>query len=609
MKNKFNSIVGLALVLGIVILGNLLLNKMSVRLDITEEKLFTLSEGTVNIIESIDDRVSLKFYYSKSLEGVPPQFKNYQKRVKSLLQEYVELNDHINLEIIDPEPDSDEEEVAQRYGITGQPLGPGLNFYFGLVVSNFSGEETLPFFDVRRERFLEYDITRSLYLLNLTGKPKVGVLSSLDVLGVEAPPQMPGMPPQPNQPQGKDPWIFTNELKKFYDLVKIDAEKGEIPADVNLLMVMHAKDLNEKMQYAIDQFVLSGKNAIFFVDPMYMEDQRQQNQFQPPKPNTSLDKIFSKWGIEYSSEKITADPQLAYTDPRQKQPAVIVINENVVSDDVTTAQLSSMIMLYPGKVALKEGTEGVTYSGLISTSDQAKSLEKFKVMYNQNGLMSEFKSGGAKHDLAGIFTGKFKSAFDKAPEGATGTYKAEADAEVSVMVVADMDMLFDQYCMRKIEIMGQVLGYQPINQNTVFLNNAVEKMTGNKDLISLRSRGKFSRPFTKVADMEKDARDKWQKQEEELQSHLKSLEEKINSSLKQAGPNQLVISDEGQKAIEEFKEERRKVKKQLRDVRKNLRGDIENLGTTLKAVNILIGPFIVILFGCFIAVTKSRRVK
>lgn len=611
-KGKISSLTGLLILLGIIVFGFIVVNRLSIRYDATEDKLYTLSEGTDNILANLQDPVTFKFFYSKSLEGVPPQFKNYANRVLAMLEEYLQKSEQLNLEIIDPEPDSEEEELAQRYGIQGQALAPGINFYFGLVVSNFSGEESIPYFDMRREMFLEYDVTRSIYLLNLSGKPKVGILSALKVLGDEAPPQQFGAPP----PQDlKKPWLFTMELKKFYDLQKVAPDVDQIPSDLNLLIVMHAKDIKEKTQYAIDQYVMSGKNVIFFVDPMYMNDQQQGNPYQPPAPNNGLDKLFDKWGVEFKSDHVVLDPLLAASVPTRqgvvKHPAILQVNNSVVSkEDVVTAQLNQMVMLYPGSIKLKEGQEGIKFTPLISTTARAKSKEKFKVMYSQpNEMGRDLRGSGDPLVVSALIDGKFKSAFDKAPDGVTTPYRGEAAEESSILIVADIDMLEDRYCIQEINFMGQVLGYQPINQNTIFLNNAVEKMTGNRDLISLRSRGKFARPFDKVAEMERAARDEWQEKEQALQQKQQDLQNQINERLKKTDPNQqVVISSVVQAEIDKFRDEMRKVNKELRDVRRNLRGDIESLGTTLKAFNILFIPLLIGIFGMFMAISKSRRV-
>ncbi|MBF0199270.1 MAG: Gldg family protein, partial [Planctomycetes bacterium] len=378
----------------------------------------------------------------------------------------------------------------------------------------------------------------------------------------------------------------------------------------------NVKDLSEKTQYAIDQFVMTGKNVIFFVDPFYMKDQQMANRMQPPSSNTSLDKLFSKWGVEYAADKVTLDPTIAYKQRTQQgttlMPAVLTLNADCAEDDITTSTLNNLMMLYPGSVALKEGTEGIECTPLLSTTDDAQVQDKFRVMYSQPGkMMADLdKTSGSKKMLAAYFSGSFKSAFDKAPEGVSGEHKSVVDGKGNIIVVSDMDMLEDQYCLRPIQfIQGQILGYQALNQNTVFLNNIVEKMTGNNDLISLRSRGRSQRPFTKVAELEAAARKKFQAKEEELQKKLADVEKQINDRLSQADPTQqVVVSDVIQEQIKEFQSKKLKVSKELRKVRHDLRGSIDDLGMWLQGVNILLIPLLIALFGIFQALSRSRRV-
>lgn len=609
MVTKLNSAIGILVILGIVIFGNIVVNKINMRVDVTEDNLFTLSQGTENILGTLEDDVTLTFYFSKSLEGADEGEKIYAKRVQDMLEEYKLNSSKITLKIIDPEPDSEEEELAQRYGIAPRPTPYGEKSYFGLVVSNFSGEEAIKRFDPQREKFLEYDITRAIYLLNSSdNKLKIGVLSSVNVLGDDPPPQQQfGQPPPPQQ---EKPWLFTMELSRMYDVQKIADDVDRIPDDLNLLVVMHGKNLSEKTEYAIDQYVMSGKNVIFMVDPHFLRESQNQNQFRPPAPNTSFAKIFPKWGIDFEHSKIALDPSMAVPTRQGKHPAVLQVNQTHVSkEDPTTAQLNQIFMLFPGSVRKKDGVD-VEFIPLIQTTAEAKTEEKFKVMYTQpDGLMRDLKGGGEVLNVAGLFVGQFKSAFDKAPEGVSGTYQKESPEGVSLMVITDIDMFENQYCIQPVEMFGQVLGYRPLNQNSIFFNNAVERMVGNKDLISLRSRGEFRRPFIKVQDLENEARKKYQEEESKLQKKVSELQDKINERLKKVDPSQnTIISSTVQEEIENFKKQRLEIGRQLREVRRKLRSSIEELGIFLKTINILLLPVLIGLFGTFIAFRKSRRV-
>lgn len=607
---KLNTGIGIAVIFGIVIFGNVVANRINLRLDITDEKLYTLSEGTHAIIKSFDDVITLKLYYSRSLEGIPPQFKNYARRVEELLEEYPLHGKNISLEVIDPEPDTEAEEMAQRYGIQGHPLAPGINFYFGLIASGIAGEEVIAYFDERRENFLEYDITRSIYLVGQQGKPTLGILSGLKILGDTPPPPQFGAPPPKDL---KDAWMFTSELKKIYAVEEISSTAESIDPSVDLLLVVYPKDLSEKTQYAIDQHLLNGKNVIFFVDPLYMNEQAP-NRFAPPEPDTSLDRLFDAWGVAYKPEEVLADPIFAspVRSPEGvvKHPAWLSLTQASVNpDEVVTGELSQLLMLYPGQVGLKSGIEEVSFTPLLSTSNRAKSFDKSRITYSQaNQLMSDLSSGGEKYSLAGLFKGSFKSAFSKAPEGVSGEHLTKSKTPGAVIVVADVDMLEDQYCLQPIQIFGQVVGYEPLNQNTFFLANTVEMMSGNKDLISLRSRGKFVRPFDKVVELEADARSRFQEEEKNLQSKLQELETQINQRLQGTdASNQAIVTATVQAELEKFREERLKISRKLREVKRNLRGDIESLGTNLKVINILGMPVLIGILGLLIATGRTRR--
>ncbi len=612
-KKLFNSLLGALLILGIVVFGNVVASNLASRVDVTEESLYTLNEGTHNILDSLDAPVTLSFYWSKSLEGVPPQFKSFAKRVQELLDEYPSASKMISLEVVDPTPDSDEEEVAKRFGIQGAPLNSG-SLYFGLVASGLDDEnrQVIPGFDPQRERFLEYDITRSIYLASRGKKTKLGVLSSLKILGDSAPPPQFGAPPPQDQAKA---WMFTEVLKRMYEIEELSASAESISPDIDLLLVFLAKDLSEKMQYAVDQFVLSGKQAIFFVDPLYMNE-AQENPMMPPQADKSLDKIFDAWGIHYKSASIVGDPltatQVRSPEGNVRHPTWLTLTtDNFSKEDVSTAQLSHMLMIYPGAVAKKDGVEDVEFTPLIKTSNRAKPLDRMQVRYgNALSLMKELQTGGSEQALAGLFVGNFKSAFAKAPEGVSGEHIAQAVEKAAVMVVADVDMLEDSYCLRPLSLFpGQIIGYQPLNQNTVFLSNAVEKMTGNKELISLRSRGQFVRPFTLVNEMKQEAQVKYQAQEERLEADLKDLEEKINNRIRNESGSEAIVTAAIQKELDQFRDKRAAIATELRMVRKNLRSEVDSLGTLVKWINIGVIPLLIALYGIFAAMQRSRRLR
>jgi ABC-type uncharacterized transport system involved in gliding motility auxiliary subunit len=278
---------------------------------------------------------------------------------------------------------------------------------------------------------------------------------------------------------------------------------------------------------------------------------------------------------------------------------------------MVSADLNNLRFLYPGSFKLKDGAEGVKFEPLISTTDKAIHIDNFRIRSTPpNQLMDLFGQSPAsiKH-LAGIFSGKFKSAFDKAPEGVSGTHLSEVNKEEGhIAVVGDVDMLEDNYWVERMNIFGQSVP-RVVNQNAVLNHNLIERFAGNDDLISLRSRGRSARPFTKVKEMEEDARKKFQAKEKELQEQLSEVEKKINTLVQKADPGQkIVVNKDVQDQIKKFQAERVKVAKELRHVRKSLRSSIDDLGTKLFLINLLLIPILIGLYGIFLAASKSRRV-
>jgi ABC-type uncharacterized transport system involved in gliding motility auxiliary subunit len=290
-------------------------------------------------------------------------------------------------------------------------------------------------------------------------------------------------------------------------------------------------------------------------------------------------------------------------------PSVLDLGPDSMSEDVSTSKLNNVRVLFSGSLSANSKVESTTFTPLISSSKAAQDEDKFKLMYSRpEQLLADLKGNGSVQHLAGLYSGKFRSAFDQAPEGVDGDHIAEASEAVHIAVVADVDMLEDQYWSRNMNFMGQNI-VQALNQNTVFLNNLVEKLTGNNDLISLRSRSRFLRPFDKVLEIEEDARRKYQARESELQSQLQEVEQEIGKLMQKASPGQrVIVSPEVQAQIEEFQNKRVTVAKELRTVRRDLRSSIDELGTKLQAINILLIPFLIAIYGLFALITKSRRI-
>src|SRR3990172_852060 len=554
-----------------------------------------------------------------------PFIKNYADQVGDLLHEYaLASKGKISLEIYDPRPDSEEQEWAEKLGIQPVPLQNTVSLYFGLSGVNERGDEdVIAFFDPNREEFLEYDITRLINNLTHPEKKKLAVLSSLPLQGSFEPGQM-GMQP---------PWIIMNELEQTYDIENLETDVKTIPANVDVLMVVHPKNLSDETLFAIDQFVLRGGRLLVFVDTYCESDEQKPN---PANPNmlsqkfSELEKLFKVWGVELVKGKVAADKDLAtvVNTGSGTIPYVVWLSlgeNNMERKDVITGQLENMLLPSPG-VLKSAQTEGITYTPVLQTTKNASTIDGMSLGFTQPSmLLQRITPGTEALTLALKLSGKFKTAFpegrpaaskkdDKQAEGREeekpeGEPLKESQKETNILIVADADLLADRFSVQVQNIFGQRLA-MPFNDNLNFILNSVENLSGSNDLIRIRSRGKFTRPFTKVQEIEKAAEAKWKDQEKQLQDKVNDINRRLQEIQKPGGgqtSNRQVISSAIQDEINKYRVEKSNAQKKLREVRRNLRQDKEALGNWLFLINTFLIPSLICCIAVVVYVTKRRK--
>lgn len=588
---------------------NFIGTKLHWKLDLTEDGLYTLSEGTKKIIKSIDDEAVIKYFFSKSNEGLPIVLKNYGRRVEELLREFAGHSSNLKVEAYDPKPDSDEEETAVKYGISGAQTGVE-SFYMGAAVLYQDKTYQIPFFDPRKEIFLEYEIASMLAKLKESGGKKVlGILAGFPV-------SQPKLPPRMNMPTDEGDWLFVKELEKIYEVKELGGDTDEIPADISLLLVLHPKGISEKTEYAVEQYILRGGKAVLAVDPSAKSDPEQNSpyaQYGMQKSGSSdLKNIFKMLEIEYSPDKVVVDKdhatRVGTAGGAVQYPYWLSLDSGSFNKDVIlTNQLNSVLLVESGFFKLKSESKS-TYLSLLNSSNASGTIDAQRLSFISPRDLDSYEKVNQSLSLAGVIKGTFKSAFNKKP--AESEYSAEhleqASGKNSVLLIADIDFLNNSYALRKLRFFGQTI-LQPINQNIVFLTNALEFISGNSELISIRSRGTFNRPFDRVAEIEKKAQAKWFNIEKELTEKIQGLQQKLNDLQKaKTRDNQVIMSREQQQEINKFKIEQLQVKRKRREVRKNLRQDIERLGTMLTILNISLVPVIVLILGLYIYRRRSQ---
>lgn len=619
LKKTLVSTTGLVVLLCILILINVIFSYASIRWDATEDNIYSLSEGTRKIVSNLSEPVTIKFFYSRSNRNLPTNLKLYAKRVREFLAEYEHASSgQLTVEEYDPKPDSDEEEWAQKYGIRPIQIPAGDRIYCGLVFMAADQEETIELLDPTREELLEYDVTRIIHRIQTPVKKVVGIISALPVFG-----QMRG--PAAMQTSGGMPWLFVEELRKSYEVREIDPSTDRIEPSVNLLLLLHPRDLNIKLRYAVDQYVLSGGNALVFVDPFCVSDKRAgQQQFMRP-PASSLDKLFAAWGIRMDPAKALADfDQTTRVRTRnnmlENSPVWISARGKAFSDaSVVTSKLESMLFPVAGAIEKGDGSD-YEFEPMVQSGQNAALIESFKAGLGAAAIRRDFAPTGERFNIVVRLRGKFKTAFPAGPpqEDSKNTtpaadpkkdHLATGKEDATVIVVSDADMLADEFYVQRNRILGFALA-KVFNDNLNFLSNTVEILTGSDDLIGIRSRGKFERPFTTVMELERRAQERWLSKEQELTKQVESTNRRLRELEQQKDASQkLLISPEQEAEIAKFREQKRRINRELKEVRKNLRADIEALGSTLRNLNIFLMPLVVSIAGIGFAIYKQRRVK
>ncbi|MFO8090148.1 MAG: Gldg family protein [Desulfatiglandaceae bacterium] len=613
IKKTIISITGLGVLLVILVMINVIFSYANLRWDATEDRIYSLSEGTKNILSDLKEPVTINFFYSKSSRDFPASLKLYARRVGDMLTEYEQAADGmIELQYYDPKPDSDEEEWAQLYGIRPAQLPGGEKIYCGLVFLSGDREQRIEMLDPSREELLEYDLTLMISRVQTSQKKVVGLITNLPVFGAgpQAPMQRPG---------GGPPWFFVSELKKTYELRQIPDSATVIDPDIDLLVLIHPKDLSPALQYAVDQYLLDGGNILAYVDPVCVSDQASAMRNPMMPSSSSPGKLLDSWGIEMDLGGVVADldnsTKVRANETVEDNPAWITVrNANFNKTEPVISKLESILLPLAGGITKSEES-ACEFTPLIVTSSNAAVVEPMKARLTAAIIRKDISLPGKKFNLAAHIRGKFKSAF---PEGSPAEaseagqaidHKAEGIQNASVIVVADADMLADHFYLQR----GNLLGFdisKMFNDNLNFLVNACEVLTGSAELINLRSRGKYERPFTAVMELERSARERWLSKEKELVRKMEETNRKLQELQQHKDESQkLILSVEQEKEIARFKEEKRRINSELKEVRKKLRQDIDRLGLVLEAVNIFLMPLCVALAGLGFALYRQARMK
>jgi len=586
------------------------------RIDLTTDQLYTLTPGTLHIVDTLQRPLRLTLYFSDHATRDLPQLRSYEQRVNEMLQEIVaRSHSRIRLQVIDPVPYSDDEASAEGGGLTAANGGSnGERVFFGLVGSAMAGgadgdstedrvpDKTLaiPFFDPAREAFLEYDIAKLLYELNQVSKPSIGVISSLPVAG--------------NPALGQPAWTVIQQLDQLFDVKMMDASTlRHIDDSTKVLLLIQPKQLSLDAQYAIDQYVLRGGHLAVFVDPDAELDTTPFTAGSATFPDHSSDlpRLFAAWGVLYDPHKVVLDRTLALqielAGSSFNHPAMLALGAQELNrNDAITASLQRINVSTIGYFDLAADAH-TRLIPLLQSSAEAEGVPTQRVLDASNDpttLLQGYQSDNAHYVLAARLRGTFDSAFPERA-GQPG-HLAHSAPNAEVILVADTDLLSDRLWVEPQTLLGQTT-MQVFANNGDFVTNLVDNLSGSSALLSIRGRSTSQRPFTRVQALRNVADQKFLQKEQELEQELAETRRRLDELQPAKGSPGSTVTAEQRQEIEQFRQRQLAINKELRDVQHQLNAEIDALGLRVKVLNIVLVPVLVVLIGLLYGWRRSRH--
>ena len=620
-KNKLPLIVLLAI---ISFFSFNVLNKnffKNLRFDLTESNIYTLSDGTKSILQSINEPLNFKLFYTKQIGDINPVYQNYYDRVKEILGQYVLLsNNKIKLKIFNPKPFSNEEDKAVEYGLQGVEIIAGVYGYFGLIATNSTDdEEKIIFFQPDRTPFLEYDLSKIVTNLANPNRRIVGLYTDLPMFGTFNPLA------KTQDAAAAPPWAVYNQMKEFFEVKRIHEKTSSIPEGLELLMLVHPKKIPERLLYMIDQFVLKGGKLLVFIDPNSETESfsPNTNQVKEGDNNSDLKELLDKWGVELVENKVVGDllsarrVQIGASD----QPSVTdyiawldIKKDHMDDTHQATSKVQRLTFATSGFLKNNEKNNNISFRRLVWSTTQSMQIDVADVRFTPNptNLLRNFVPSNEELTLAAEIKGNFSSNFPDGPPDTNikndfdkNKHINESIKPTTLVILADTDMLYDEYWL-KYQQSGEVV---PIANNADFTVNLLEYLNGTEDLIGLRGKGVSSLPFVKVEKIQKEAEQKFRSKEQELLEKLNNYQSKLENiqkgSVEDGGKT--LLTEKETLEIDKFREEMIFVRSELRKVQNALRKDIEKLDSTLKFFNIFFVPILLIIISLVLGFIGRRK--
>src|SRR5690606_7379536 len=236
-------------------------------------------------------------------------------------------------------------------------------------------------------QFLEYDLSQLIFSVQQFDKPRLGLLSTLPL---QTPPFNPMMMQQCGMPQDQ---FIISQWERTFEIVTVQPTATELPENLDALAVIHPQNVGDQLQFAIDQFLLSGKPVFLAVDPSSQHSKRQGGQaamFGGMQPNASSDlpRLLPAWGITYDAHSVIGDLQNATQvqvarGQIERFPVWLSLTAEALNDEtMATAELDSLLFVEPGSLSAAADS-GLTFTPLITSSEQSGSVPAASLQFAQ----------------------------------------------------------------------------------------------------------------------------------------------------------------------------------------------------------------------------------
>ncbi len=551
---------------------------LNVRWDVTEDQRHSLSPGSKELLQSLENPVTVRFYLSRSDNLLPVKLRHFSERVDSLLDTIVDIsNGKVEVKRLDPKADPNAVESAVLDGIRPQTISQEAVVYMGIAVSSAGERAELPYLDPAEDTAIEYQLLSRIRKVAKRNVPRLGIISTLPIAL-------------------NGGWQIIKDLREEYELVSLRLS-DPIPDNLDTLLIIHPKRISRKFEKKINAFTGRGGSMVVLMDSVSLALNFLTS--------AQFDDLTSKWpglmkatGLEFSGENAVADMLLSTKLDRgegvEDLNTFLTVNEDCMHDDhVITGGMSSIALPISGAF-LGDGHDNLQLTPIIqSTAQSAFSDKDSQLTANKEQTARKrwsFKADSEVYSLAVLVEGALHSFID-------GKERPDA-VPTKVILVGDADLIADPYAGYQEEVQGNEV-FTPINNNLSLIYNALDFLKSESLLNDARSKTRQKRPLTTLRREERKIRSRYEVQLAALNMKLEKLQSKSGGFSEELLDHSRSINLDVQKNQLKRDAQMREVKAEIEGVNRTVREEVQKMKSRIQWLNTLAMPLVLAVSGIF----------